>query len=101
MAELDGNSTLAEVNAAYDENSSYVEDNSIVKARRFITACRILLRRTPSSMQKASNQLGYNVQVLKQELDDALAWLLARDPTSQLGPSVTRADFRNSRGTPT
>ena len=97
MSSLTGNSTLAEVNAAYDDNSSYVEDNSTTKCRAFITAVRILLRRTPSSMQKASNQLGYNVQVLKEELRDAMEWLMARDASFRPGPDVTVADFRNFR----
>lgn len=97
MSTLDGNSTLAQVQAAYDSNASYVEDNSIAKARAFITACSILLRRTPSNMEKASNTLSFNVQAIKQERDDALAWLLARDPTAQIGPSVTYVDFRNFR----
>jgi|DEB3_MinimDraft_2_1074329.scaffolds.fasta_scaffold00552_2 hypothetical protein len=98
MSSLDGNSTYEQVKQAYDENASYIEDNSTTKARAFITACKILLRRTPSNMQKGSNALGYNVQALKQELDDAVAWLEARDPAYRPGPSVTRADFRNFRG---
>lgn len=97
MSSLTGSSTLAQVMAAYDDNSSYEEDNSIVKARAFITACRILIRRTPTVMQKASNELSYNVQVLQQELRDAFAWLLARDPTAKIGPDVTTVDFRNFR----
>lgn len=97
MSTLNGSSTLAEVMASYDSNASYVEDNSLTKARAFITACSILLRRTPSNMEKASNTLSFNVQVVKQERDDALAWLVARDPTAQVGPAVTYADFRNFR----
>lgn len=98
MSTLDGNSTYEQVRQSYDENASYIEDDSIAKARAFITACKILIRRTPNNMQKGSNTLGYNVQVLKQELDDAIAWLQQRDPDARPGPSVTRADFRNFRG---
>lgn len=97
MSTLNGSSTLAEVQAAYDANASYVEDNSVAKAKAFITACSILLRRTPSNMEKASNTLSFNIQAIKQERDDALAWLVARDPASQVGPGVTYADFRNFR----
>lgn len=97
MSTLNGSSTLAEVMASYDSNASYIEDNSLSKARAFITACSILLRRTPSNMEKASNTLSFNIQAIKQERDDAVAWLQARDPDAQVGPGVTYADFRNFR----
>ena len=49
MSTLNGSSTLAQVQAAYDDNASYAEDSSVSKCRAFLTACRILLRQTRSS----------------------------------------------------
>ncbi|KPK71193.1 MAG: hypothetical protein AMJ84_06520 [Acidithiobacillales bacterium SM23_46] len=45
MAVIDSTSTTADIEAAYLDNCGYEEDASIVKAQRFITACRAMLRR--------------------------------------------------------
>jgi hypothetical protein len=95
---VSGDSTDQEVWKAYDDNASYVEDNSTVKARAFITAVRILLRRTPSGLLKGSNSLSFNVEVLQKQLQDAQVWLEARDAAYEPGPVVTRPDFRRFRG---
>jgi hypothetical protein len=47
MATLNGNSTDAEVWAAYDDNASYEEHGSRTKALALVTACRVLWRRLP------------------------------------------------------
>lgn len=90
-------STLAQVQAEYDNNSSYVEDNSTAKAKAFITATRILIRRTPSSAAKGSNAIGIRVDLLQKELADAILWLEARDPDFQVGPSVVLPNFNDFR----
>ncbi len=36
MSTLSSNSTTAQVNASYDDNSSYFEDRSVAKARAFV-----------------------------------------------------------------
>lgn len=97
MSSLSGTSTTAEVQAAYDTNSSYAEDNSIPKVKIFITACRILLRRSASNIVKGSNQVSLNIPVLQNELDRATAWFEARDPDANIRPIATRGDFRNFR----
>jgi hypothetical protein len=48
MGTLTAASTLAQVEASYDNNASYAEDNSPTKAKAFVTACRFLLRRLPA-----------------------------------------------------
>ena len=98
MGDLTSSSTLAEVQASYDDNASYFEDNSIAKAKAFVTACRILLRRTATQMVKGSNQVNLNVPLIEKQLEEAQEWLLARDPDFRPGPTTTRADFRNFRG---
>lgn len=97
MSDLDGNSTTAAVQAAYDTNCSYAEDNSIAKARAFITACRILLRRSASNIVKGSNQVSLNIPVLQNELDRATAWFEARDPNANITPVATYFDGRRFR----
>ena len=51
MSTLDSTSTLGQVESAYADNASYAEDNSVDKARAFVTACRLL---APSS--RAQNE---------------------------------------------
>lgn len=43
MATVDSTSTRAEVQAAMADNASYAEDNSVAKARAYITACNVWL----------------------------------------------------------
>jgi hypothetical protein len=97
VSSLSSTSTTAEVQAAYDTNASYAEDNSLPKVRAFITAVRILLRRTASNVVKGSNQVSLNLEVLEKELARAQAWFEARDPDANIRPVTTRADFRNFR----
>lgn len=97
MAEVSSSSTLAQVQASYQDNASYAEDNSVTKAKRFVTACRILIQRQPSNVVKGSNQVSLNLQLLHEELKAAQKWLEARDVDSNAGPLVTRPDFRRFR----
>ena len=97
MANLSSSSTLAQVEAEYDNNASYAEDLDTTKCRRFITACRILIRRTASSTTKGSNSLSFPTSLLQRELEKAQRWLEAHDNDQRAGPVTTRPDFRNFR----
>ena len=57
MSTLTSASTLAQVKAAYADNASYVEDNSVAKCRAFITACTILLLNLPAEQGTREAQL--------------------------------------------
>lgn len=92
MSTLSSSSTLAEVQAAYDDNASYLEDDSVVKAKAFVTAVRILLRRTPSRAEKGSNAQGWNHESLRKELEEARDWL-----EDENRPDVTYGDVRDLR----
>ena len=96
MATINGDSTTAEVRKAYDDNASYFEDDSVSKARAFVTACSILIRREYNTMNRGPNSMGKNVDLLKQERKDAVAFIRERD-SSYRGPNVIQATFRNSR----
>lgn len=97
MSTLDSSSTLAEINAAYDDNGSYEEDASTAKAAAFITACKLLLRRRPkvAAIARDGPSVEHDPKVLQELLDSARAWL-ASTPSTAGG--VVRADlagFRN------
>jgi hypothetical protein len=97
MATVDSSSNLAEVEAAYDDNASYAEDQSTTKARAFVTACRILIRRYPSSQASGDAAVTLPLTQIKQELDAAVEWMqmwdVDRSPTE-----VSWADMSDFRG---
>src|SRR5688500_6874875 len=100
MSTINSTSTLAQVQAAYDDNASYAEDASVAKCRAFLTACRILLRRMPAQTGTREAQLQLNPGLIQKEMQAAQAWLEAHDtgPTSTAaGPRVTRVSFENFR----
>lgn len=99
MASVTSSSTVAEIEAAYIDNGSYVEDQSVTKCRAFITAARALLIRLPSTAVKGANTLSFNLENIRKELEDAQKWLEARDTagTDLPGPAITYATFRSSR----
>lgn len=92
---LTSNSSLAQVTDAYDDNASYSEDHSVVKARAFATACRILIRRTPAS--GGGPGTGYSERDLSKELAAVEEWLGRFDTRRKVGPSVTLIGHRNVR----
>lgn len=96
---IDGNSTTPEVRAAYDDNASYDVDGDIVKCKAFIVACRVLIRRSPSSVAQGGESIALSVESLQNELANALQWLANNDPNQTQTPKgcVVHADFRNFR----
>lgn len=98
MPTLTSASTDAQVEAEYDDTASYAEDLSVAKARRFVTACRILVRRYESSMTKGANALSKRVDLLRDELKDAQAWLEARSADDGMGDSIILVQFEEPGG---
>ena len=96
MSSLTSSSTLAEVEAAYDDNASYAEDGSVAKAKAFVTACRILLRRYPAEAGTRESHVRLSPEELRRSVAEAQAWLRANDMTTSAG-RVTRVSFENSR----
>lgn len=95
---LSSTSTLPEVQAAYDDNASYAEDNSVAKARAFVTACRILIRRSMTRVDTRESAIELDVSLLQAELEAAQTWLESHDTgAAGGGPDRTLADFRNFR----
>jgi hypothetical protein len=96
---LTGNSTDSQVWKAYDDNASYEEDGSRAKALAFMTACRILLRRTPTRSEQNGEVVEFDQVRISGELDSARNWLV-RNPAR--GTCRTRfaslSDFRDETG---
>jgi hypothetical protein len=96
---IDSSSTLEAVQAAYDDAASYAEDNSITKARAFVTACRILLRRMPRSSGDQVSHLALSPELIQAEIERGMQWIAANDTgvSGSAGPGTTRSDFQNFR----
>ena len=94
VATLDSSSTLDQVQAAYDDNASYYEDNDITKCRQFITACRFLLRRIPKSSKHGEQSIDLNPELIRQELIDAQNWLKGKEGRNA---GVKHLDLRGFR----
>ena len=93
---LSSSSTYAEVWAAYDDNASYQEDASRSKAHAFITACRILARRLPISVDRDGQSV--TRESLREEVAEAQAWLTANPASSGAGSTRVRfGDFQDYR----
>lgn len=98
MSTLTSASTLAQIEAAYDDNASWFEDKSVAKAKAFVTATRMLLRRIYSGQTKGANSLSFRIDLLQKELDEAMDFVRKHDSTFLTGPRVTQASFFNFRG---
>lgn len=100
MSTLNSSSTLAEIEAAYADNASYAEDNSVAKARAFVTACRLLVLKYPKSTGTPQAELTTAIDLVQAEKKAAEKWLESHDTGSSStagGPRVTRVSFENSR----
>ena len=65
MSTLTSSSTIAQIEAAYTDNASYVEDNSVAKCRAFITACTILLLKLPAESGTREGQMRLNPDLIQ------------------------------------
>jgi len=72
---IGSSSTLAEVQAEYDDTASYAETDDLNKCVRFQTACRILMRRQFRSTSGAGLGVVSNMDMIAKELENAHQWL--------------------------
>jgi len=97
MGTLSSSSSFAEIRAAFDDNASYEEDGSVAKAKAFVTACRMLLRRTPkrAAVGGGGHELELDPAIIKEMMADAQEWIAAND-TVEGGRTTwaTLEDFR-------
>ncbi len=88
-------SSNAEIEAAYIDNASYQEDADAVKARAFVTACRVILLKRPQRVGQGNKlNLEYNLELVEKQLQAAQQWL-ATNPAAQgaTNPSIRHPDF--------
>lgn len=81
MATLTSSSTYTEVEESYKDNASYFEDQSVAKARAYITACRFLIMLTPSLSRIGSAEIQKRTDLYRDEIKIAMQWLSANDTT--------------------
>ena len=96
----DSNYSLAEVQAEFDDNASYLEERSPAKARKLLTAGTSLIRRMPSSTEHglSNERLAFNLEMLKQSVDDARKWLASEGRyLESTVPAVRYADLSDFR----
>lgn len=78
MSDLSSANNIGEIKAAYANNASYVEDGSPAKARKFITACRMLIMRLPKRVSVGGGQgeeVELEVRTLQDQIGDAQRFL--------------------------
>jgi hypothetical protein len=96
MATLSSSSTDQEVWDEYDTTASYEEDASVAFAKRFVTACRILLRRRPTQISVGGQSTEFDARSISDALEASREWIAANN-TSANGGSVRHLSFRNLR----
>ena len=86
--------TLAEVLEDFEDNADYDSELDTTKALLFIAAARKLLVKMARDMQTGGaggERISYNVQLIKDALDDAIAWVAA------MGGQVVHPDLEDYR----
>jgi len=97
VATVDSTSTDAEVQAAYDDNASYLEDGSVAKCTAFITASTILLRRMFRRASHGGDDLEREIRLIREELGSARQWLTANAGVADSGAGIKHVDMRDLR----
>ncbi len=97
MSSLSSSSTLTEIEAAYADNASYEEDESLTKCAAFITACRLLLMKLPKKARQDSRELEMDLERISGEIVAAQAWRRANAGVAAGGSGVKHLDFSNFR----
>jgi len=93
---LSSSSTLAEIQAQYDDNADYDVEGSTAKAKLFIEACRMLLRRMMEEVRKGGSSVRDAYQKIENQLDMAIEWWQENDTTTESG-EVRVASFEYYR----
>ena len=98
MAVVDSTTTEAELKAAYLDNCSYEEDDSVPKARAMVTICMAMLARGIRRWKEGDQEQEFSPEILMRMKEAAARWANAHDttPGNRQG-KVTYASFENFR----
>ena len=92
MSGLSSTSTREDVLAYYDDNASWFEDDDIEKAKRFITACQILLR-FPQFAARGNSTTSFSQQVVRDSMNEAKAFVRARASRRSGGAGIVYSEY--------
>jgi hypothetical protein len=107
VAVLNSASTIEQIHAEFANTASYREDGDVGKARRFITACTLLLNRTPRRHGPSQSITENSPELILKLREEAQAWLeqvggdtpvTSGTAADDVRPRLTHADLRNFRG---
>ena len=97
---LDSSSTLAEIKAAYDDNLDYDTAASTTKAKAFVQAARMLLRRMAQEITHGGRGVVDDYRKIEGELAKAESWWRNNDSAatgSTPAETIKHVDFRSFR----
>lgn len=94
---LSSASTLSDIKAEYADTCSYEEQGSTSLAKRFVTACRLLLLKLPKSGGHNGATVDMSTDLIHQQLQDAQQYVAAADSTQNRGGGVVHVDFDDYR----
>lgn len=97
MATITSASSLADIQNAYLDNYGYEEDESVSKARAFITVCRAMLGLGIKRIPDGDQVMQFSPASLRAMMNDARRYVAAKDRGRNTGPRVTQISFRNFR----
>lgn len=97
---LSSANTTAEVLAAYADNASYEENDSLAQGKAFVSACRLLLSPKHSFKRSATgggkgSEIELSQELLENQLNEARRWVAAK--LAAASGAVIHADFTGFR----
>ena len=95
MSDLNANSTLDEIQSAYIYGASYEEDSSVEKCRTFMSACRIILFKFPSSKTSGGESVSFDRRMIPEQLESARRWINSRTNQSNRVRFFSLKEFRS------
>ncbi|MCA9013708.1 MAG: hypothetical protein KDA77_00120 [Planctomycetaceae bacterium] len=94
---LNSSNTLDDIIAAYADNASYAEDDSVTKARAFVTACNILILKLPAEQTNGESTTKISTAELRRLKDEAQTWLNKKGSGTSYSVKYKHADFTDFR----
>ena len=90
MSNLTSSSTIADAISQWKNNSSYRRNGSATEAELFREACDWLITLRPSRARHGAQTIEFNVDQLKEQKDEAEAYLAANTSTGSTSTSRRR-----------